>query len=233
MKKHILFILLFTATTFAQQSNGEITSNGKATVKVKPDVVIFKIDAIKENELESEALKALNLELDILQKFLIKTGIPAKQIKIAKYSVHSSYNSSSEKRYYTAVSDISIETKLDNKLINVLFSELQSGKYKNISLSYETSLSGDLEKKLKQELLTEAIKNARQNADNIAKALSVKITGVKSVSTGNRNDDYILADRADYGLDIMNEEPKTIFTKFEVVEKELDENITIVYEIGK
>lgn len=228
--KNLTLLILFTCiNVFAQ--NNEITSEGKAKIKVKPDVVTLKIDVRKVNEAEAEALKELNLEMDVLQKFLSKAGIPLKQIKISDYSINSNTRYNADKKMFTALASLSVEMKLDYKLLDAFYTEIQSGRYKDVTVNYTTSLSESLQSKSQASLTHAAIKDAKQNAENIAKALNVTIMGIKNVSKNGRAVNYDgVADNAVYSASYETV-PQTIFTKFEVVEKELEERITIVFTI--
>lgn len=79
-----------------------------------------------------------------------------------------------------------------------------------------------------------AIADAKLKAESIAKPLGVKITGVIKVYKTGRYDvdrdgvpDYLDSHSGAYDA------PQTIFSKFEVEDKDVEEYITIVFEIGK
>lgn len=230
--------LFFTVTAFAQvpKPASELVAEGKAKIKVKPDVVTLKIEVRKRNDSEAVALKALNTETAALQKFLIKYGVPQKAIKIADYSINSTnrYGSSTDdKQVYIASASLVVEMQLDNKLLDMVYTELQSGNYHDVTVNYTTSLSEALQKSTAATLIELAIADARANADNMAKALGVKISGVKSVSkTGT--DAFFYKGRVDK---FVSRSPRYmdggILSESELTDKEIDDEITIVYEIEK
>lgn len=83
-----------------------------------------------------------------------------------------------------------------------------------------------------------AVLDAKSNAENIAKALDVKISNVKQVSKYNLRDLAVSAMKVDQvkfdkPMLSMAAGAQTSFNKFEVEEKGLQETITIVYEIAK
>jgi uncharacterized protein YggE len=85
-----------------------------------------------------------------------------------------------------------------------------------------------------------AIGNAKENAENIAKALDVKLNNVKQVSKYLRDSasfSYMKVDEIKFNKPVLAKSgevnPKTSFDKFEVVDVELEETITIIYEIIK
>ena len=126
---------------------------------------------------------------------------------------------------------------LYNKIIEAFYQEIQSEDIKDLDVEFETFLSEELEKTSRLKLIQNAINDAKNNADNIAKALDVKIVNVKQVSK------YALRDMVAY--ERVNEvksgrvmaaaasSPKTSFDKFEVEEKELEETINVIYWITK
>ena len=66
IKKISVFVfILFSSAIFSQTNNSnEITSNGNAKLKVKPDVAIIQITVQKQNEIEKNAIKELNEEVE-------------------------------------------------------------------------------------------------------------------------------------------------------------------------
>lgn len=239
MKKHFLLVLFVACTAFAQtnKTGSELVAEGKAKTKVKPDVVSIKVEVRKRNEVEAEALKALNTETTALKQYLVKSGVPEKAIKIADYSLSSNdrYSSSApEKKSYTASSSLTIEMKLDNKLLDMVYTELQSGKYQDVTVNYTTTLSEELQKATSVKLVEKAITDARANADNMAKALGVNITGVKSISKGGNSDRYYRGNVDKY---YVSRSPRymdgTVLGNTELAEKEVEEEVTIIYEISK
>lgn len=239
MKKHFFLLLFVACAVFAQapKTGSELVAEGKAKVKVKPDVVTLKVDVRKRNDVEAEALKALNTETTALKQYLVKSGVPDKAIKIAEYSVSSNdrYNSSApEKKSYTASASLTIEMQLDNKLLDMVYTELQLGKYQDVSVNYTTGLSEELQKATSVKLLEKAIADARANADNMAKALGVNITGVKSISKSGNNERYYKGSKS---YEYVSRSPRymdgTVLGNTELTEKEVEEEVTIIYEISK
>lgn len=120
----ILLLLAFvTLNSFSQTNNGnEIIAEGFSSTKVKPDIAIITITVEKENEIEKEALKQLNLEIDNLQKTLSKLGFNNNQIKISEYTISSSEEDN--RKEYSATNKLVIEIFLDNKVIDAFYQEI-------------------------------------------------------------------------------------------------------------
>ncbi|QOG01923.1 SIMPL domain-containing protein [Flavobacterium sp. MDT1-60] len=240
MKNTIVIFLfsIFTISAFSQTTSGnEITAEGSARTKVKPDLANFRITIEKENLVEKTAIKELNEEIEKLQKALFKIGFTEKNIKISDYKVSSSENSD-DKKEYAATNTLSIDFALDNKVIEAFYQQIQSENMKDLDVDFETQMSEELEKTTRQKLVQIAVLDAKSNAENIAKALDVKISNVKQVSKYNLRDVAVSAMKMDQvrfnkPIVAMAASAKTSFDKFEVEEKELEENINIVYEIVK
>ncbi|MFP9097662.1 SIMPL domain-containing protein [Flavobacterium sp. RHBU_24] len=239
MKKHIILLLLFTASALGQTpKTGELTAEGNASMKVMPDVVTLTVSVSKQNESEKTALKELNEEVTKLEGFFTKVGIPTKSIKIASYDIDDDYRDDKDKKLYQAHNSLTIEFKLDTRVLDAFYGELQAGNYKDVSVDYETSLSGELQKKVQAELMDKAIADAKQKADAIAKSLGVKITGISHVSKYGRNG-VVMVDEVKYmrleaaSMKMDAPRPPTVFAKYEMQEKEEEEQITIIYEISK
>jgi uncharacterized protein YggE len=237
MKNLTILLLFLCFTAFGQiPTTSELTAQGNAKAKVKPDIVVMTIDVNKEDQSEKTALKQLNEEVDKLQKFFTKLGFAASSIKIADYSVTSDRYTEGEKKF-RAASTLKIEFKLDTKVLDIFYQELQAGNYKDVLVDYETGLSPELEKATLKSLVQKAIEDAKDNADNIAKSLGVKIVRVKSVSKfGNDAMPLSIVEETKFkplAVAAYAPAPPTAFSKYDVAEKELEEDIIIVFEIEK
>jgi uncharacterized protein len=233
----LLIILLANISLLAQEkSGGEITSEGKATLKVKPDVAVFIISISKEKEIEKLALKDLTFDTDKVSQLLLKIGFSKDNIRITDYGLKIN-QFQNQKKKYEANNNLIVTFGLDNSLIDAFYSELQNSNFSDVSVEFETRISVDLELKIKAQLVKMAIENAKANAENIAKALNVKLNGIKHVSKyGNDLRSYVISSNNTgvSGMSLYMPNPKkTIFEKYEVLEKELEETINIVYEIVK
>jgi uncharacterized protein YggE len=238
IKKVVLFVFfILTTPTFSQADKGsEITAEGSSRFRIKPDLANFRISIDKRDLTEKTAIKELNEEIEKLQKALFKIGFTEKNIKISDYKISSDQNND-DKKEYSVTNSLSIDFPLDNKLIEAFYQEIQNVGVKDLDVEFETHLSEDLEKTSRQRLVQIAIADAKSNAENIAKALDVKIINIKQVSK------YMMENPALYSIKSGRVKfeaspagapnPKTAFDRFEVEEKELEETISIVFGIEK
>ena len=238
-KISIIVFVLFSSVISSQINNSnEITSYGNAKLKVKPDVAIIEITVQKENQIEKNAIKELNEEIEKIQQLLLKLGFNSSNIKISGYKVSNEKRySDDDKKAFVATNSLKIQFIINNKLINTFYQELQNGNFTDLDVEFEAELSDELEKESRKNLITQAITDAKYNAENIANALDLKLGNVKQVSKGFN--ELSVASYKNIGKADMKAEmavgygPKTSFDKFEVQEEELEENITIIYEISK
>lgn len=239
MKKIItIFVFsLFAIQTFSQtKTSNELVAEGIAKTKIKPDLANFKITVTKQNIIEKTAIKELNQEIEKLQKVLSKLGFTEKNIKISEYKI--SKDDYENRKDFSATNTLSVDFVLDNKRIEGFYQEIQNENLQDVDIEFETQISESLEKTTRQKLVQNAILDAKNNAENIAIALNVKLNNVKQVSKYNLRDityssiemDEVKFIKPRVASEMMN--PKTSFDKFEVVEVELEERINIVYEIA-
>lgn len=232
MRKIFFSLLLFgTLGVVNAQSKSEITAVGAATKKVKPDIVTLTVNVSKDADSEKEVLKQLNDEVGRLENFFNKVGISKTNVKISNYDVRKSYDDGKKK--YEASTGLEIAFKLDGKVLDAFYGELQAGNYKDVFADYETSLSADLEKRTHDELVVLAIADARAKAETIAKALGVKIIGVSHASKYGREEKVLVDEVKFKPLAVAAAAAPSVFSAYEVKEIEEQEEITIIFEIGK
>jgi uncharacterized protein YggE len=237
MKNLLLLLSLIIGLTSFSQTNteSEITAEGSSKTMVKPDLASLRITVVKENLVQKNAIKELNEEVEKLHKILLNIGFTGKHIKISDYSISSEENED-DKKEYTATNTLSIDFLLNNKILEAFYQGVQTENLKDMDIDFDTKISEELEKSISQQLVQKAIVEAKNNAENIAKALDVKIVNVKQVSKYNFRDLAYASYRVDevaFKKPMMAPSPPTAFDKFEVEEIELNETITIVYEITK
>jgi uncharacterized protein len=239
MKKIITIFIFsfFTIQTFSQIKTGnELVAEGIAKTKIKPDLANFKITITKQNTVEKTAIKELNQEIEKLQNVLFKVGFTEKNVKISEYKI--SKDDYENRKEFSATNTLSVDFVLDNKRIEGFYQEIQNENLQDVDIEFETQISENLEKTTRQKLVQNAILDAKNNAENIATALNVKLNNVKQVSKYNLRDiayssikmDEVKFLKPRVASEMMN--PKTSFDKFEVMEVEFEETINIVYEIA-
>jgi|GraSoiStandDraft_4_1057263.scaffolds.fasta_scaffold264084_1 uncharacterized protein YggE len=232
-----LMIVFFNAFSQSKSSN-EIVAEGGAKTKVKPDMATFTLLVEKSDTNEKLAIIQLNKTVDGLVGSLSSVGFKNDNIKIATYDISSSVDPDNNKKTYTASNVLKIYFRIDNKLIDAFYTELQQVGITDLDVSFETNLSDSLEKAIRLKLVQQAIADAKINAENMAEALGLRIGKVKQVQ---KNGSTMLEETK---IEMVKFTPPAIkreiemryntpFDKFQVEDAELNERITVVYEILK
>lgn len=235
----MLTVAFLNSYAFSQNTKlADITAEGSSRVKVIPDIVSFTLAIDKTDTIEKMAIRNLNEEVQRLSATLEKLGFPNKSIKVSDYRITSTSGEESNMKRYSASNVLKVEFKLDNKLIDALYAEIEANEFKDLDITYETGISLSLEKATRLTLVQAALGDAQANANNIAKSMGLTIAKVKMVY---KESPYIqvLANQ----IVTVNYNPpkivgathlsfKTSFDKFQVEETELTEKITVVYEVS-
>ncbi len=233
-----LYFSLNTLSVQAQSKNSsEMVAEGSAKIKIRPDVAIFTLTVEKNDTIEKNVLKKLNEEIDNLVKSLYKIGFVNTSIKIADYNIESSTDYDNKIKRYTARNSLKLEFVINTKIIDALYKEIETAGLSDLDVSFETKISDSLEKATRLLLVRQAIQDAKVNAENIAMALNVKIIKVKQVLKYREGG---LSSPAEikqilFAPAIIKEDAaissETGFQEFEMEDIELEEKITLVYEI--
>lgn len=232
-------LFLFSSGAFCQNKKpGEISAEGTASIKVKPDIVVFTLTVDKRDSIEKNVITLLNQEVEAVSGALEKHGFKDSNIKVSDYRINSILNDVSGQKIYTASNILKVQFGLDNKMINALYAMIQKNDFRDLDLSYETTLSDSLERSTRARLVQLAIDDAKTNAANISKGLGLTIVKVKQVFKDNMRSSVFLTNfsRIDYAAPQLLQDTyhysSTSFGKFQVEETLLEEKITVVYEVS-
>lgn len=241
--KTLLSLIAFVSLTFlfspaySQDKNTkEIIAEGGAKTKIRPDIASFSFTVEKTDTIQSKSIEKLNQEVNALTKALFKIGFSHEAIRISDYNVSSSVDDENRKKY-TSSNELKLEFNIDTKLVDQVYSIIQTDNLSDIDISFDTQVSDSLEKRTRQLLVQQAIKDAKANADNIAKALNIKIIGVKQVSKYapalfDQNKTEIVKFTPPQIVGDTDVRYKTSFDKFQVEEVEIEEKIAIIFIIS-
>lgn len=240
-------IILFAFFCFPSIANSQskssnvIVSEGKASIKITPDIVIITLTVEKQDTVEKNAIVKLNSEISKLVDVLTKLGFNNKSIKIADLNISSSsnYSDDKEKKNYTATNTLKIEFGLDTKVVDAIYVNVQEAGLSDLDIDFDTKLSDSLEKSARIKLVQQAIEDAKANAENIAQTLKIKLGKVKQVSkyTDGYVTEVIMSNQMKFTPPKIVGDTQfayqTSFAKFDVDGIELEEQIIISYEIEK
>ena len=179
-----------------------VSTSGTATAKVDPDKVTVTI-GVETQGLTAEEAATKNAELmDKVIAALKELGVTDDQISTSWYNVYPIYDyrsppcieiypqppdcaPKSEISGYRASNSLSVTLDADEDVGKVIDSAAKAGA-NNVNSVY-FFVSDERQQEIREGLIKQAIENARSRADKAADAVSMNITGVKSI---NLNDVY-------------------------------------------
>jgi uncharacterized protein YggE len=179
-----------------------VSTAGTATVKVTPDKVSVTIGVETRGETAEEAAAANAELMEKVLEVLKDLGLAEDQISTNWYSVWPVYEyrsppcietypqpsecaPKSEIVGYAASNSVTVTMDADEDVGKVIDTAAEAGAT-NVNGAY-FFVSNGRQEELRQDLIADAIANARARADKAAAAVGMEITGVKSI---NLNDVY-------------------------------------------
>ncbi len=194
-----------------------VSTSGTATVKVTPDKVSVTIGEETRGDTAEEAAVANAELMDKVLEALRDLGIAEDKIRTSWYNVWPVYERTSPPCIeiypqppecapriviagYAASNSVTVTLDANDDVGQVIDGAVAAGAT-NVSGAY-FFVSNERQEEIRQDLIADAIANAKSRADKAAKAVDMEITGVKSI---NLNDVYFpvfykeLAQTADGG----------------------------------
>jgi uncharacterized protein YggE len=165
-----------------------ISVSGLATVSVDPDLLTVRFGTETQEKTAQQALASNSEMMNKVVSALKKTGISDDEIRTSSLSIYPVYESHkdgdgtyrSELVGYKVSNMISVETKKLDSAAAIIDGTVAAGVNRVDSVYF--SLSPEKQMQIKDKLITDAIINAREKAQNALAPLDHKIIGVKSVS---------------------------------------------------
>jgi uncharacterized protein YggE len=203
MKKTIT-ILLFSlcVMTFGQTQKTEkskLNATGAAKISVKPDLCIIHLGASELRSTMSDAIRTLGEKSDDYNRLLQQLGFSEKEIKTTNFTV-SKNRVYRDNGYidsgYIASQSIRLEFTYKQQMLQKIITEF-SKQEKPVDFSFDFDLSETLKQKTQLEIIEAAIKDAHDKAAVMAKASSLKLLNISSISYGSCTPDnnIVLMDR--------------------------------------
>jgi len=241
-KTTFLFIaLVLSGFAFGQSNTGsQITVEGKSSVKVMPEDLWFNVNvSVKDMDYTKCADMAVE-KMDNIKKLFIKNGIDESLIKTTSYSIHEIQKYDPELRKsvpdgYEANIPLTIQTKRDYTKNDIIFELIKDNLESNFNLNFV--LSDEQTEAMKEQLITLAVKDARQKAEWITKASGTSLGKIKNIQYGeprlavgfNNRQDLMLADV----MPMMREASAKITEVLTPDEIEMQTDIVISWEISQ
>src|SRR5918996_5626896 len=171
-------------------SNSTIYVMGSAQTMVKPDKVILSLSVETTNKTANEALVANSKAMNNTLEALKAAGVKDSETSTSFFNISPNFNITQEDEdsqlietrdiiSYTVTNSITVDSF---NLLNVsqwIDTAVQAGVNDISSISF--SLSDEKSELVKNDLLKQAVANAKNKADIATSALGLKVTGVKSI----------------------------------------------------
>ena len=158
---------------------GTLEVRGEASRTVDYDVMKLKLIFSEKDDTASEASRKVMRESEDFLGILEKTGFDISKILLADDSVDRTvdYRSNSEKEYYRADRVFEIDAKINIKMINDLRAIIHSS---NAQVGFHVDFKQSNVDEIRQELQTEALKDAKRQAEVMAQAIDQQVVGLIS-----------------------------------------------------
>ena len=239
MKKTHLFIFLLIATsTICYSQNNEKTLKiiGKAKQTITPDLVNFSFDfSVKDKDQIQAQLKLTN-ETNKLVDFLLSLNYSKNDIKLSSYSISEDYDYNSDKPKkigYEATSKIEIAIKFDALNISKFIDTIGKQNFKFMSYIFNNDISEKLKNIIRDSLIQQAIENATNSANTIAKQAKIELLGIQSILYNDYVFNFNLGSPMNINPPSMNKSQYIDFKIYNLTlkESEIFEEVTIIWEI--
>jgi uncharacterized protein len=171
-------------------SNSTLYVVGNAQTMVKPDKVTLSLSVETTNTTANEALTASSKAMNSTLEALKAAGVKENETSTLFFNISPNYNITQDEEdfppveskdiiSYTVTNSITVDSY---NLLNVsqwIDTAVQAGVNDVSSISF--SLSDEKSELIKNDLLKQAVVNAKSKADIAASALGLKVIGVKSI----------------------------------------------------
>jgi len=165
-----------------------ISVSGSGEVMATPDISTVNVGVQTENPDVMIAQQENARIMDRVITALVAAGIPREDIKTVGYSIYPVYEDTTlpfgqKIRYYQVTSSVQVTVRDVARTGEIIDIAVANGANQVNSIVF--SLSKERESLLRSEVLTTAVRNARTDADTVAQATGVTISGIQSVSVGS------------------------------------------------
>ena len=166
-----------------------ISVNGSATATAEPDRVVVRFGVETQKESSSEALTANAELMKNVVRALDKAGIDEDEISTSGFNIQAIYDSQQDRNSgrrtqvlagYRVSNIVAVETAKLDLVAEVIDGTVAAGVNRVDGVQF--MLSREVMARLKDELIEQAVLNARTKAEKALAPLGHVITGVKNVS---------------------------------------------------
>jgi len=183
-----------------------IHASGTGEITTTPDRAVISF-TVETQDTDPKAAQAANAQImDSVNRALKAAGIAANDMKTTGYNIWSETPDSdkllgSQKEIYHVTNTLRVTLSDITRTGEIIDIAVSNGANQVSSLYF--TLSDEKEQQFRGEALTKAVEQARADADTVAAAAGVTITGVKDISIGGTYvpvyNSYLKADAMEMG----------------------------------
>lgn len=204
----LLVLAIFTMPAVSAQTEGSsdrvITTQANSEVMVAPDRAQITLSVQTQNADVKLAQSENARIMDGMVNAVLGIGIDRADLKTSGYSIYPVYEDSSlpfgqRIKYYQVTNSIRITSRDVTRVGEIIDAGVNNGANQVDSIAF--MVSEELEQSVRTQVLTKAVQKARSDADIIATASGVSITGVKEIVLGSYYPPIIYERSGAYGMD--------------------------------
>ncbi len=157
-----------------------IKGTGKASRQ--PDLIVVNFKIVSEDYNYDEALNNLNKRTALLRQDIVKAGFNRDDLKTTNFNINTKYRYEDGQSYfdgYRASHDLKLEFPYNRLLLNQL---LKIVSISNANAEFKIFFEVDDKEDFKNELLRNAVENAKKNALVITDAAGVKLGKILNIT---------------------------------------------------
>ncbi len=175
-------VKLFNVTTPGQKL---LYVSGSASTFVVPDTASISLGVLTQAPSARETSDKNAALMNAVISALKNQGLTDREIQTSVFSIQPVYSYPKDGGAptitgYSASNNVVVTTRMVGNVSDILDKSVAAGANQVNGISF--MVSEDKQKQIHDDLLAEAVKDAREKADRLAESLGVKITGVSSTS---------------------------------------------------
>ncbi|GGL68975.1 SIMPL domain-containing protein [Halocalculus aciditolerans] len=174
-----------------------VTTSGTGSVSAAPDQAVVSLAVTATADDAETARERVAANASSLTAALTEAGIPSDAVVTSYYSLHEVSRSDGSTSEYRAVHAFRVTLNGTERAGEIV--DLATSNGANRVSSVQFTLSDEARADLRAEALRAAMENARADADVVAEAGGLTVTGVRSVSTSSHTPSPVTYASADSG----------------------------------
>ena len=207
---------------------------GKASLSIKPDLTSIKFTLAKTKTNYEELIAEVDNDTNLLKDILVNLGFIRTDVKTKNFIIEPNYEQikDNDGKYinklvgYKYTETINISFNKNHKLLTNILNEVAKTKL-NPQINIEYSLKA--ENRLKAKLVNEAVKDAKNKAKILAKAVGIILVDIISINYDNNSNLNLVTRPSTNDIRPLMMQNKQL--DFEPNDITVNDFVTLIYEI--